>query len=71
MGNVSFFLLAPQGLLIYTFGNLRSIYRFILASMVISGTTGHVTLMLLCFYSMYENLTPLIVIFLGCTVPGA
>ena len=61
-------LLAPQGLLIYTFGNLRSIYRFILANMAISGTTGHVTLMLLCFYSMYENLNPIIVIFSGCTV---
>jgi hypothetical protein len=61
-------LLVPQGLLIYTFGNLRSIYRFILAKMAISGTTGHVTLMLLCFYSMYENLNLLIVIFSGCTV---
>jgi hypothetical protein len=61
-------LLAPQGLLIYTFGNLRSIYRFVLANMAISGTTGHVTLMLLCFYSMYENLNPIIVIFSGCTV---
>src|SRR5882724_9606403 len=68
MGNVSFLLLAPQGLLIYTFGNLRSIYRFNLANMAISGTTGHVTLMLLCFYSMYENLNLLIVIFSGCTV---
>jgi len=36
--------------------------------MAISGTTGHVTLMLLCFYSMYENLNPIIVIFSGCTV---
>src|ERR1700733_2638780 len=68
MGTISLSLLAPQGLLIYTFGNLRSIYRFILANMAISGTTGHVTLMLLCFYSMYENLNPIIVIFSGCTV---
>jgi hypothetical protein len=68
MGTIFLSLLAPQGLLIYTFGNLRSIYRFILANMAISGTTGHVTLMLLCFYSMYENLNPIIVIFSGCTV---
>src|SRR5882724_1515476 len=68
MGDVSLYLLAPQGLLIYTFGNLRSIYRFNLANMAISGTTGHVTLILLCFYSMYENLNLLIVIFSGCTV---
>src|ERR1700733_1992468 len=68
MGLFFLSLLAPQGLLIYTFGNLRSIYRFILANMAISGTTGHVTLMLLCFYSIYENLNLLIVIFLGCTV---
>ena len=68
MGNFSLYLLAPQGLLIYTFGNLRSIYRFNLANMAISGTTGHVTLMLLCFYSMYENLNLLIALFSGCTV---
>jgi hypothetical protein len=71
VGNVLFSLLAPQGLLIYTFGNLRSIYKFILASMAIPGTTGHVTLVLLCFYNMYKNLNPLVVIFLGCTVSGA
>jgi hypothetical protein len=48
-----FLLLAPRGFLIYTFENLRSIYRFVLTIMKISKRHQTYIIDQLCFYSTF------------------
>jgi hypothetical protein len=66
--NFLLLLLAPQGFLIYTFENLRSIYIFVPTIMEISRRHHTYIIDQLCFYSMYENYILLVVIFAKCTV---